>query len=159
MFIVTDKHGNDLELDDDDTIPDGCTLRVEARFMDAAAARAARVFVDDAAPRYDVHRAGPKPGTAQQLARRRNGYTAMIQRNCDAWRHAAPLVDAIPTQTGPKPAARVRGMDPVLQGMTQAQWEEYLRKLRASAGGANDARRAAWERQRAQLTERWRNPA
>jgi hypothetical protein len=46
---VVDRYGRRLEVDDDDVVPDGATVRVALPFADALSARTARVLARDSA--------------------------------------------------------------------------------------------------------------
>lgn len=164
---VYDEFGNELfELDDDDVVPPGATLRVPMplAFRDALSDAARRVFErdDDASPRVTdipallkalrqgerdrgadlaLHRAGPRFGDATTRQRREDAYREMIDRQTSRWR-------------SPPPTAVAAG---------HGQWVMGHKGADDSGGkdyrpAAQTSRAAAYAERNQRLVNAWRSP-
>jgi hypothetical protein len=162
MITVTDKHGNEIELDDDEPLPDGAHVSVRLPFMDAHERTAAAALADalevskrvqraqafvaqreqalaDRQALFDTHRAGSRPGTKEQRDARYTAYCERITRDCAAWKTGGTApADHVADKRKPR-------HDDVTHDVTDK-----------SATDANTRRRASWLAHCQELTERWK---
>lgn len=128
---VFDRYGNELELDEDEPLPDGATLRVPPRFMDRFD------FMDDGTSMARLRRAyGMSDELRDAQERAQRAYNERSNRLSEAWKHK-PL----------PPSREQRRSDD-----RDYHADEVPRTLEDAQRIAADA----WERRRQRLSNAWR---